>query len=127
MSQVRWPPAVEQEVALFPDFDDTMTTGIDDTMRNLRVLDLKGQSRSVEYQNFHLQATRELTAEVAAMRKELAKAVQTINLKASKGQLDKVSVQLTEKIDQRLDTIRNWAGIGIAVMGIVLTLLKAKG
>jgi hypothetical protein len=120
----RWPPRSELvEPEIFQDFSETLTGELEDTVRNLKVLGDRAGG-TVESRGYQMQAIALLTDELREQRRDLAKVIQTMNTKASRGMLDKMQVDLTLKIDKRLDTIRNWIGIAIAVASVAIALFK---
>lgn len=104
-----WPPPREPEED-FPAFDDTLTTGIEDTVRNLQVLtDRSRPGGSQEWQRYQLDAFRDLTKEVQELRKEVARIHETQRLKASKGAQEKFEKELAAKFDKKVQNLWKYA------------------
>jgi hypothetical protein len=112
---------VEPEADL-PEFTDTIAQSLEDTISNLRIIKPE-QRRSVEYQNLERELIRGLTAEVKEIREALAATITTVGTKVGKGRHDRFEKALTEKVDKRLDTVRNLTialvTVGLTAIGII--------
>lgn len=102
----RKPPLVEPEADL-PDFSDTIASQLEDSTREMRILKDPRRRQTVEYQNLQNQVIGQLTDELREQREVLAKVVEYTKGRASKAKLEVFARELTEKIDKRLDNIRN--------------------
>lgn len=65
--------------------------------------------------------------EITELRDQVAKLTATIKVKASKTAMDAFAKALTEKIDKRLDNIRNLLLAAVAIIGALLTWIRLKG
>lgn len=97
-------PAQEPE---YPAFDETLTTGLEDTVRNLEVLrdDEPPRSGNAEWQHYQLQAFRDLTEEAKKLRTEVARLHEKLAAKASKSQMEEFQKSLTESMNKRVDRL----------------------
>lgn len=125
----RW-PRVYQNQLLEPDvdlrlddFDETITADLESTRRDMRALTLSG-AHEAEYRANQNKLVDALLEEVKEQRHELAKVVQSLNRKASKASLEEAAKTIREETGKRLDTIRNWAAITIAVMTVALAIIR---
>lgn len=126
----RWPgnqyrqPAPEVEI--FPDFDETLTSGLEDTVRNLKVISSHA-GREHEERYLEREILSGLMAEAKKLREtDLPKLIAALKLKASKGELADFSKTAVALIDDRIATIRTvamWA-IGIQFLLIIFILGK---
>lgn len=111
------------EVEIFPDFDETLTPGLDDTVRGLHTL---RQSSGSEYEagQLELQLLNGLLADAKVLAANQQKIISTLKTKASKGELALDAEQIQDHLDKRVDVIRNvamWAiGIEFALIGLIL-------
>jgi len=108
---------------LFPAFDETLTTGIEDTVRNLRILPEHSRA-SAESQRWQFKAVSDLTEEVKALRHELANVLRALDKKASLINQGKFEKSLTERMDGRIDKIRTIAMWAIGILLVVDGLIK---
>jgi hypothetical protein len=114
---------LDPDIELFPDYATTLASGIDDTMRNLRIITDSAHPHE-EASRTRDRAIGQLTEEVRTLREQLAKVVTTVNMKASKGQLAKIDAALTEKWAKKVDNLKWWIG---GVGTVVSTLIAFKG
>lgn len=127
----KWPRVyqdnlVEPEIEeTLDDFDETVSADLESTRRDLRALTYREGNHEAEA--LRMKMVDALTSEVAEQRHQMAKVVQTLNIKASKKALAEFSKTLTEKTDKRLDTIRNLVLAAVTVISLLLMLIKAKG
>jgi hypothetical protein len=108
------------EIPLLPDFANTLTSGIDDTVQHLKII----QDHSIpnaEADILKHTAVKQLTDEVRTLRGELAQVIATVNMKASKGQLKEFAAGLTARVDKRVENLFKVVG----VMGVAIGLLIA--
>jgi hypothetical protein len=121
----RWPPTRPSipEIELYPAFDTTLTSGLDETVRNLKTLRHRAQGDE-EANRWQLQAFEDLRAEVLSLRASHATLVEGLNKKASLSAQRKFEAALTERIDKRIDIIRNVACWAIGVLVVVMGLIK---
>ena len=110
---------------MLDDFDETVSADLESTRRDLRALTYREGNQEAE--RLRMKMVDALTAEVAEQRHQLAKVVQTLNIKASKKTFETFSKTLTEKTDKRLDTIRNLVLAAVTVISLLLTWIKVKG
>lgn len=129
----KWPRVyrdnlVEPEVEeTLDDFDETVSADLESTRRDLRILTSSHRGSNHEAEMLRMKMVDALTKEVEELRHQLAKVVQTLNIKASKKALSSFSDSLTAKTDRRLDTIRNLVLAAVTVISLLLVLIKAKG
>lgn len=107
------------------DFDETVSADLESTRRDLRALTFRSGNHEAEA--LRMKMVDALTAEVAEQRHQIAKIVQTLNIKASKKTFEGFSTALTAKTDKRLDNIRNLVLAAVAVISLLLTWIKVKG
>jgi hypothetical protein len=125
----RWPgehyrPAAPT-VELFPDFADTLTTGLDETVRNLKVLRERSRNDE-ESMRWQLKAFEDLQAEVLDLRKKMAGVIEAVNKRATTVAVGRFEKAFAERMDKRLDfwrTLACWA-IGLQFMLIIAILTK---
>ena len=116
---VRRPPA--PDVELYPPFDETLTTGLDDTVRQLKVL-RETSHHDEESARWQLKAFEDLQAEVLALRASMAKIVAELNRKAALAAQARFEKAMTERIDKRLDVWRNVIGCMVALIAVLISL-----
>ena len=110
---------VESEVELFPDFSTTLASGIDDTIRNLRVI-REHSHASEEEERARNRAIEQLREEISKLRKELDTVIGSVRTKASKGTLKTFGDALTGKIDRRVDNLFKFVGVlGVAIGALI--------
>lgn len=111
------------------DFAETISADIEDTRRDLRALNLKqGGSRAErELESLRQKLLDQALGEIADLRAVVAKHNEAIKGKASKKAMDDFAKSLTEKIEKRLDTIRNLVLAAVTIIGAFLAWLKVKG
>jgi hypothetical protein len=123
----RWPGEYHKrpkpEVDLYPAFDETLTTGLDETVRNLKVLRERSQSDE-EAMRWQLKAFVDLQAEVLDLRKAHASLVKEVNRKATLTSQRQFEAAFTARMEKRIDTIRNLATWAIGVLVVVMGLIK---
>src|SRR4029077_1708720 len=108
-----------EEIELFPDYSATLTSGIDDTLRNLKVIREHAHPNEEEARTRDL-AIAQLTEEIGKLRKELDTVIGSVRTKASKGTLKTVSTELATKLDRRVDNLFKFVGvIGVAVGALI--------
>ncbi len=107
----------------YPAFDETLTTGLEDTVRNLRILRERSPSDD-EARRWQFKAVDDLTTEVKSLRHELGNLVRALDKKASLMNQAKFEKSLTERLDARVDKIRNIAMWAIGVLLVVDGLIK---
>jgi hypothetical protein len=110
-------------VELYPAFDETLTTELDATVRNLKVLRERSHG-SEESERWKIKAFEDLQAEVLALRKAIASIVKELNRKASLANQGKFESTLAERMDKRIDTIRNVACWAIGILVVIMGLIK---
>ena len=115
----RWDREDAEEIPLKP-FDTTLTSGIDDTVQHLKIIGDRRHANT-EDDRLRFDGFRQLTEEVRWLREEMARIVETLNRKASKGTLHKGLGDFSAKIDKRVDNIFKL----IAALGVVLGVLIA--
>jgi hypothetical protein len=116
----RW----EREEADLKPFDTTLTSGIDDTVRDLRALPYDRRA-SVESNQLRFDAVDQLTQEARFMRKALADIVTALNHKASKRSVKRAGDEYTAKLDKRIDNIFKLVAAIATIFGIVIAAFKA--
>jgi hypothetical protein len=116
----------EQESSYLPDFSDTISHQLDQTQRGLRILD-PHRAQTTEYLSFQREVIQAQTEELRILREQVAKMVTTSNMKASKRALAELSVELSAKVDKRIDSIRNWAAIALTAIGVTLAVATFLG
>lgn len=127
----KWPRVyqhnlVEPEVEeTLDDFDETVSADLESTRRDLRALTYREGNHEAEA--LRMKMVDALTKEVAEQRHQIAKIVQTLNIKASKRAFETFSASLTAKTDKRLDNIRNLVIAAVSILGLLLTWTKVKG
>jgi len=116
----------EEEIPLKP-FDTTLTSGINDTVRQLRIL--REDGGDPEEDRLQFDAIKQLTAESRMQREALAGIIDTLNMKASKRLMNVELEKYTAKFDKRVDNIfKLVAALGaiiaalVSVIGIVIAL-----
>jgi heterodisulfide reductase subunit A-like polyferredoxin len=129
-----WPapafhPEGEADPPDLPDFSETISADIESTRRDLRAFNLSEGGSRAERQ---LEALRQklldqALEEIAEMRGQVALLTTTMKTKASKAKFELLSKALTEKTDKRLDNIRNLVLAAVAIIGGLVTWIKAKG
>jgi hypothetical protein len=124
----RFPRAGEQlaepEEFLEP-FDET-NQALNDTVRHLRALS-PTRTHGPEILAFLQGTIHDQNVEIGKLRTELAKVVETVNVKASKRALEKYAADVNGRIDKRLDGIRNWTAIAITATGLIFAAAKLAG
>jgi hypothetical protein len=116
----RWDREDEDDIPLKP-FDTTLTSGIDDTVRHLKSIRERSHADNEEAR-VQSDGIARLTTEVHEVNEELARIVETLNRKASKGQLNKGLGDFSLKFDKRVDNIfKLIAALGV-VLGILITV-----
>lgn len=121
---VRWPGAKQKtpDLELFPTFDDTLTTDVEDTVRNLPTLKL-GRPHS-EAERWQFKVVTDLTEEVKTLRVELGNVVRALDKKASLMAQAKFEKTLADRVDARIDKIRTIAMWAIGILLVVDGLIK---
>jgi hypothetical protein len=122
VSAARNPRSFEKEDD-FPAFDETLTTGLEDTVRNLRVIRERTHSHE-EAQRWQFKAVTDLTEEVKALRREHGNLVRALDKKAGLVNQARFEKLMTEHIDAKVDKIRAIAMWAIGVLFIVIGLLR---
>jgi hypothetical protein len=103
------------------DFDTTLTSGLDDTVRHLQAM-RQDKHCSIEAARLCSVGVDQLATEVRDVRNELASMVVTLNRKASKGQLHRSFEEFSAKLEKRVDNIfKMIAALGV-VLGILITI-----
>jgi|SRR5882762_2554019 len=104
---------------LFPDYSATLTSGIDDTLRNLKVI-REHAHPSEEQERTRDLAIEQLRKEISKLREELETVIGSVRTKASKGTLQKGIGELTTKLDRRMDNLFKFVGvIGVAIGALI--------
>jgi len=116
----RWDREDAEEIPLKP-FDITLTSGIDDTVKHLRILRDEGSRSTAEDERLRFDAIERLTAEAHYLRTALAGVIETLNHKASKKLMAKTLGEYSTKFDKRVDNIFKL----ISVVGVILGLIIA--
>jgi hypothetical protein len=109
----RWPNASppKSEAAeddKYPAYDETLTSGIEDTVRNLKVLTERSHP-DTEWQHYQLQAFRDLTKEVQQLRKDHAKLLEAVKHKASRKEQEEFQRDLTALLDKKVQNLWRYA------------------
>jgi hypothetical protein len=116
----RWDREDAQDIPL-KDFETTLASGIDDTVRHLKAFTQFAQP-TVEQENLKLKALEELTAEIKSLREAHSLTVETLNRKAGKALLRDFEKTLTAKLDKRLDNLFKLVGfLGVAI-GVLVAI-----
>lgn len=112
-----------------PEFSETISADIESTRRDLRALNLnEGGSRAErQLEQLRQKLLDQALEEITELRDQVAKLTATIKVKASKTAMDAFAKALTEKIDKRLDNIRNLLLAAVAIIGALLTWIRLKG
>lgn len=116
----RWDREDAADIPL-KDFDTTLTSGLDDTVRHLKAI-REDTHATVEADRLRSQAIDQLAVETRAVRVELAKVVETLNRKASKGQLHRSFEEFTTKLDKRVDNIFKLVAALGAILGVLIAV-----
>jgi hypothetical protein len=111
------------EVDVYPAFDTTLTSGLGETVRNLKTLRHRALGDE-EANRWQLKAFEDLQQEVMNLRKTVGELVTIINRKASLMAQKKFEAALAERVDKRIDTIRNIACWAIGILVVVMGLIK---
>lgn len=111
----------ENEVELFPDYSTTLASGVDDTVRNLRVLREHARPEEEEIRTRDL-AIEQLTEEVRTLREELARVVESLKTKASKGALKRQDEALTNNWNKKVDNLFKLVGLIGTVLGLAIII-----
>ncbi len=119
---MHWPNEARED--RYPAFNDTLTTGLEDTVKNLRILGDGGKPPNNESQRWQFKAVDDLTTEVKELRKELGNVVRALDKKASLMNQAKFETSLTAKIDVRIDRIRAIGMWAIGLLFVVDGLIK---
>lgn len=126
----RWPgnpyrqPAPEVEI--FPDFDETLTDGLEDTVRNLQIIS-RHTGREHEERQLENQILTGLMAEAKKLREtDLPKLIGTLKTKASKGEFEAFSKAAVANIDGRIATIRTVATWAIGIQFLLIIFILGK-
>ena len=114
-------PAADPEVELFPDYATTLASGIDDTLRNLKVIREFTYSGE-EDRRLNDQALSQLRTEIQTLRDEHAKFLTTLKNKASKGQLEEFKKSLTELWTKKVDNLFKLVGVIGTAIGILVAI-----
>ena len=114
-------PRPAPDVELFPAFDETLTTGLEDTVRNLKVM-VERTHQTEETNRWQLQAFEDLKSEVLALRAAIAALTKEVNRKAFLTAQSRFEKGLTERIDKRLDGLRNAIASMVAVIAVLISL-----
>ena len=117
--RVTRPPARTEPIELYPDFDETLTTNVEDTVRNLRILPERERS-TPESQRWQFKAVADLTEEVKALRHELGNVVRALDKKTSISAQGKFEKAMGERITARLDTMRTTAMWAVGLLFLVV-------
>lgn len=107
----------------YPAFNETLTTGLEDTVRNLRILRERSPGDD-EARRWQFKAVDDLTTEVKTLRHELGNLVRALDKKASLINQAKFEQSLTAKLDVRIDKIRNITMWAIGILFVVDGLVK---
>jgi hypothetical protein len=127
----RWPRVMQDQLVepeitpefLLDDFDETISADLEQTQRGLKSLTLSG-AQEREFRAMQNKLVDGLLEEVKELRHELSKQRQSLNNKASKKAFEEFSKSMKKGIDDRLDTIRNWAVALIGAGGLAMALLR---
>lgn len=106
-----------QDLPLLP-FDETLTSGIDDTIKTL-ALGHRGPQWEIE--RLRQQAVEQLREELLKVRDELAKHRASINLKQSKVATAEALKEFSAKWDRKMDNLFKLVG----AVGLVISVLVA--
>lgn len=118
--RARWDLEDVEDIPL-KDFDDTLTSGIDDTISHLKI---EGFISKAEQSQLQLTALEELRSEIKKLREEHAEVVQTVNRKASKSALALFEKTLGAKNDKRIDNLFKLVTfLGVAI-GLIVAVVK---
>ena len=111
------------------DFSETISADIEDTRRDLKALNLRegGSLAERQLESLRQKLLDQALEEIAEIRATVAKHNEAIKGKASKKAQDEFAKALTEKMDKRLDTIRNLVLAAVTIIGALLAWLKVKG
>lgn len=111
------------------DFSETISADIEDTRRDLRALNMsQGGSRAErELESLRQKLLDQALQEIAELRAVVAKHNEAIKGKASKKAQDEFAKALGDKVDKRLDTIRNLTLAAVTIVGAFLAWLKTRG
>lgn len=117
------------DLGLPEDFSETISADIEDTRRDLKALNLReGGSRAErELESLRQKLLDQALQEIAELRAVVARHNTAIKDKASKSAQAAFEKGITEKIDKRLDTIRNLMLAAVTIIGAFLAWIKAKG
>ena len=116
----RWDREDAEDIPL-KDFDDTLTSGIDDTISHLKIADFTSKTERAQLQ---VTAFEELRAESKKLREALAEVVQTLNRKASKAALAQFEKSYAAKNDKRIDNLFKLVTfLGVAI-GLIVAVVK---
>lgn len=125
----RWPgeyhKSPKAEIDLYPTFDETIVTGIDETVRNLRVISQRSGSDE-EFRQYQLQALKELTTEVKELRKEVAKVISALKTKASKTQFDEWAKAADADYEKRITNVFRLLTFFGAFLSLLLGFIAIK-
>jgi hypothetical protein len=108
---------------MYPAFDETLTSGIEETTQQLRVLRERSHSDE-EAQRWQFKAVTDLTEECKSLRKEMGNLVRALDKKASLMNQAKFEKTLAAAVDARIDKIRNIAMWAIGILLVVDGLIK---
>lgn len=104
------------DLPLLP-FDETMTSGIDDTVRTLS---LGHKGPHWETNQLYLQAISQLRTELSEVKGELSRHATSINLKQSKAANAKALAEFTQKWDRKMDNLFKLVGlVGLVVSALI--------
>lgn len=120
-----------EDVDLLPELElgEDRQAELEDTVRNLKVLHARRDSapaRREEYSGYALQAMQNMSQELRELRSNQAKLLEALRHKASKSKQEAFEKALSEKIEKRLDRLRNIVLFAIAVFGALAGALKGR-
>lgn len=109
-----------------PDFDQTISSDLDDTVRNLQTLKPRERHTPaiLQFQESVLYAQ---TEEIRALREQLSKVTVAIGYKASKKALSELETNVNARVDRRLDSIRNWTLAVASIVGVAMVVMGMLG
>lgn len=120
------PRAAEEE--LYPEFDETLTSGLEDTVRHFKAQphwehEHPDRADAPDANHWLEKGIDEAKNEIKRLRKDLGALVRAVDKKSSLMAQGKFEKEMKEHIDSRIDKIRNiamWAiGILLVVDGII--------
>jgi hypothetical protein len=118
----RWDREDAEEVPLKP-FETTLTEGLDDTVKQLRVMrDEDTVYPNPQAERLKFDAVERLTAEARYIRTAMAGVIETLNHKASKRLMAKSLEDNVTKIDKRIDNIFKLVTVLGSIVALIVTL-----